>query len=255
MGCEATKDLLTLSLIPVTLRTVDLMNLEHTKAKGTIHYAVSFYPTLELAKLAEEKKGLADQSTTEKEVQETAIGEQVGEANGSTDFSAPEKDLHDEVIKYTDDKKIDLLAYESGILSVKVQHIKVPYRTRAVVDMYLDSNYAQYNTTQLRGVDLPFQETGDAFVKEMDFSKLVVKVRRYTDNEKENEVLGYCTIAVRDIVRQIMTGEHDPEAGKEFNLLDCSNGMARLSFKFTPVIQLKLDPAESLESKCGILIW
>jgi Ca2+-dependent lipid-binding protein len=230
------------------------MNLEHTKAKGTIHYAVSFYPTLELAKSAEEKKGPADQNTTETEVQETAIGEQVGEANGSTNLAAPEKDLHGELIKYTDDKKIDLLAYESGILSVTVQHIKVPYRTRAVVDMYLDSNYAQYNTTQLRGVDLPFHETGDAFVKEMDFSKLVVKVRRYTDNEKENEILGYCTIAVRDIVRQIMTGEHDPEAGKEINLLDCSNGMARLSFKFTPVIQLKLDPAESLESECEVMM-
>ncbi|KAI8333575.1 C2 domain-containing protein [Chlamydoabsidia padenii] len=238
-------------------RTVDLTNLERTKAKGTIHYAVSFYPTLELAKLDEEKKSSINQDKTEEEVKETAIGEQPDGGKvtlTNSDLSTPEKDIHGEMIKYTDDKRIDLFGYESGILSVTVHHAKLPYRTRAVVDMFLDSNYAQYTTSQLKGIELPYNETGDIFVKEMDFSRLVIKVRRWTDNEKENEILGYYTTPVSDIVRQIMNGEHDPNVGKEVNLLDCSNGMARLGFKYTPVTQFKLDPSESLENQGNLTV-
>lgn len=239
-------------------RTVDLTNLERTKSKGTIHYAASFHPTLELAK-QEEKEGEGEETPATGEENKEAVDQTeaaiqdaaVGGTSEKSDDALPEKDIHGETIQYTDDKKINLIGYESGILTVTIQSVKIPNRNRAVVDVLVDSNDAQFTTSQLRGVELPFHETGDAFVKEMDFSRLMVNVRRWTDNEKEREVIGYYTTPVRDIVRQIMNGEHDSEKGKEVNLLDCAGGTARLAFKFTPVIQFKLDPAESLESKCG----
>jgi Ca2+-dependent lipid-binding protein len=234
--------------------------LERTKSKGTIHYAVSFHPTLELAKqeekedegektpaAGEENKESVDQ--TEAAIKDTAVGGTSKESK--SDDVLPEKDIHGETIQYTDDKKINLIGYESGILTVTIQSVKIPTRNRTVVDVMVDSNDAQFTTSQLRGVELPFHETGDAFVKEMDFSRLMVNVRRWTDNDKEREVIGYYTTPVRDIVRQIMNDEHDSEKSKEVTLLDCAGGTARLAFKFTPVIQFKLDPAESLESKCG----
>ncbi|ORZ23286.1 C2 domain-containing protein [Absidia repens] len=250
-------------------RNVDLTNLERTKSKGTIHYGLSFHPTLELAKKAEEEEQdgeteqpETDQNNAEVETKETAIGEQSDESKDaaspddatSAPETPPEKDIHGELIKYTDDKKIDLISYESGILSVTVQYVKLPQRTRASVDVLVDSNDPQFVTSQLKGVELPYHETGDAFVKEMDFSRLVVNVNRATDNEKENEVVGYYTTPVRDIVRQIMKGEHDPEVGKDYNLLDCPGGVVNLAFKFTPVIQFKLDPAESLENQGNLTV-
>ncbi|CAO3579465.1 unnamed protein product [Absidia cylindrospora] len=241
-------------------RVVDLTNLERTRSKGTLHYHVSFFPTLELAKTADQKeqKGTDQDAALEAETTETAIGEQQsteGTTNYDTaDDTPPEKDIHGELIKYTKDKKIDLFGYESGILSVNVHHVKLPNRGRVVVDVLLDSNDAQFSTSDLKGVELPYHETGDAFVKEMDFSKLVVNVKHWSDNEKDNEVIGYYTAPVRDIVRQIMNGEHDPETGKEVNLLDCAGGVARLGFTFTPVVQFKLDPAESLENQGNLTV-
>ncbi|KAI8099690.1 C2 domain-containing protein [Halteromyces radiatus] len=248
-------------------RTVDLTNIERTKSKGTIHYALSFHPTLELAKAAEEddkeKKSIGEGDDVEAETKETAVGDHVSESKDDTpptdttndaEKTLPEKDVHGELIKYTEEKKIDLIGYESGILSVTIQNIKLPQRSRAVVDVLVDSNDAQFTTSQLKGVELPYHETGDAFVKEMDFSRLVVNVRRWSDNEKEYEVIGYYTSPIRDIVRQIMSGDHDPKVGKEVNLLDCAGGVARLSFSFTPVIQFKLDPAESLENQGNLTV-
>ncbi|KAI9309205.1 C2 domain-containing protein [Cunninghamella echinulata] len=258
-------------------RDVELKNLERTKVYGKLHYAASFHPTLELAMKEEEKEKEATEDDIEKEATETVIGEQTTttatetitttttttttttetteSGEKTTVGELPEADIHGEKIIYTEDKKINLNSYESGILSVNIQNVAIANnRARTVVDVLVDSNDAQYTTATLKGSDLPYHETADAFVKEIDFSQVILNVRRWTDNEKEYEIIGTYKCFVRDIVRQIMNGEHDPEIGKEFKLLDCENGTIRLGFKYTPVIQFKLDPAESLENQGNLTV-
>ncbi|CAO3643790.1 unnamed protein product [Cunninghamella blakesleeana] len=269
-------------------RNVDLKNIERTKSYGTIQYAASFHPTLELAKKQEEKENeKTNENDIEKETVETAIGNQssttVNETTTATTTTTtttittttttsseetteasekdtaieetPENDIHGEKIKYTEDKKIDLKGYESGILSIDIKNISIPSnRGRTIADILVDSNDAQYTTAILKGADLPYHETADAFVKELDFSQLTINVRKWSDNEKDYEIVGYCKVFVRDIIRDIMNGTHDCETGKEVKLLDCENGTALLGFKYTPVINFKLDPSESLENQGNLTV-
>ena len=241
-------------------RWVDLTNSERKKGKGKLHFSASFIPTMEMPKPGEEKKKEAEQpqETSASTDAQAPPATPPQEAEAVPDVP-PEKDLHGELIKYTSDEKgtVDLLAYESGVLSVSIHSAKFPERTRGTASILVDSNDPQYRTASIKGVDMPFNETGDAFVKEMDFSKLIVRIQQDKDNEKDDSNIGYYTSSVRDIVRKIMERKAsgaEEDDGETFKLLDSDLGTIRLSFDFVPVVNFKLDPRESLESKYIVII-
>ena len=119
----------------------------------------------------------------------------------------------------------------------------------------------QYRTTKLRGQHLEFNETTDAFVKESDFSRVAIQVKHGNAEEKDANVMAYWVGQANDIIRQIQfrnrqlrdqgQGPNTVDDGHWFPLLDCEsgNGKIRLSFKFSPVLNFKLDARESLESE------
>jgi Ca2+-dependent lipid-binding protein len=231
-----------------------------------LNFEASFFPTLALAKKATKEeleakaKEEADAAVTDDEKktkEETPAVETIVEPTGP-----PVQDLHGHMIRYTEDKKINLLSYESGVLTVKIHEVILPTRAHAVAEVLVDSNDAQFRTTDLNGNVLTFQESGDAFVKEMDFSRLVIRIRD-AKSKNENERLGFWTSRVQDTVKSIQNrpiteeGQQETDDIQEYNLLDCPGGKIRVSFKFLPVVQFKLDPSESLESRfcfCMILL-
>ncbi|KAI9025288.1 C2 domain-containing protein [Phycomyces nitens] len=224
---------------------VDLTGSDRRKGKGRLHFSASFFPTMALAKAAksEEKEKTAET-----------------EESGSLDIiDQPEKDLHGEVIKYSKDgAKVDLLAYNSGVLSVTIYKASIPTREKVTADIILDSNDPQYRTAQVKGSDLAFNETGDAFVKEMDFSRLVVRIKK-ADDSKDDSCIGYWQDSVKDIVqklqdRPVSSSESDKEDGVDYKLLNCSGGTVRLSFEYTPVVQFKLNPRDSLENQGNLSV-
>lgn len=242
--------------LPAIKRTVELISHERKTGRGQLNYEASFFPTLALAKQAtdEEKE---DKETKEEKKEETDAEKVDAEKVDAENVDAlketlpkqdvVEKDLNGEIIHYTADKKIDLLTYESGVLSVTIHQVQLPSKTKAVVEILVDSNDAQYRTSQQKGDRLCFNETGDAFVKEMEFSRLVLNVRKPDD--KGEERIGFFTSTIRDIVKEIMNGSFEEDKSKEHRLVGCAEGKIHLSFKFTPVVRFKLDPSESLESK------
>ncbi|CEI96539.1 hypothetical protein RMCBS344292_10698 [Rhizopus microsporus] len=237
------------ALEPVT-RNVELMTVERTKGRGTLRYSASFFPTLALAKEPQQEK--EQEPTTADE--EQSNGSQVSEEPEMIDKpkELPEKDLHQEIIRYKDDK-IDLIKYESGVLAVTVQSLTLPESTKVTVDLSLDSTYPQFRTLEHRDKHIEINETGTLFVKELDFSKLLVRVRKVKEDEKDDKsILGRCTLEVRKIVEQLM--EQDEPATQELSLLECPSGLIRLSFRYVPVVQFKLDPSESLENQGNLTV-
>lgn len=232
------------------------MSPERRKGKGRLHFAASFIPMMELPqpekKEEEEKK---EENKEEANKDDVANGQEPPatppeEADQLAVADLPESDLHGELIKYNAEKKIDYLAYESGILTVTIHGAKYKERVKGFAEVLVDSNDPQWRTAQIKGVDLPFNETGDAFVKEMDFSRVVVRIRPSSDDDKDDSTIGYFTSSVRDIVRRIMEKtDEENEEGESYRLIDSDGATIRLSFKFTPVVNFKLDPRESLESK------
>ncbi len=237
------------------------MNKERKTGRGQLNYEASFFPTLALAKEAAKKE--EEEEAEAKEVKEVdATKPEVKDVTEETPVKPatpagpPAVDLHGVPIIYTEDKsRINLLAYGSGVLSVKIHEVMLPNKARAVAEVLLDSNDAQFRTGDVKGTVLAFQESGDAFVKEMDFSRLVVRVRE-AKNDNESERIGFWTSRVQDIVKTIQNRadvKAEADEIQEFRLLDCAGGVIRLSFKFIPVVQFKLDPSDSLESKSSKL--
>lgn len=234
-------------LAPIDTNVV-LTTEDRQKGKGKLHYAASFFPTLALAKAAEK----SDSEPGDKKPVEGEVSANADEPK--TDVSAdvlPERDLHGELIKYTPDDKIDYLSYESGVLIVNIHEVNLHRQERVYAEILLDSNDSQFKTAKLKGTHLPFHETSDAFVKEMDFAKLLIRVKQAKDLDKDDNHIGFWSGQVKDIVRLL----HDKKSGDSeedaqvFNLMDCNGGNIKLSFDFVPVIKFKLDPSESLESK------
>lgn len=235
--------------LPAIKRTAELISHERKTGRGQLNYEASFFPTLALAKQAtDEEKEDKEVKENKEEKKEETDAEKVDVPKATLpEQDVVEKDLNGEIIHYTADKKIDLLSYESGILSVTIHQVQLPSKTKAVAEILIDSNDAQYRTSQQKGDRLYFNETGDAFVKEMEFSRLVLNVRKPDD--KGEERIGFFTSTVRDIVKEIMNGSFEEDKSKEYRLLGCAEGRIHLSFKFTPVVRFKLDRSESLESK------
>lgn len=248
-------------LAPVS-RNVELMNKERKSGRGQLNYEASFFPTLTLAKqyTQEELKAKEEEakklSTANGDAKEEAATAATATTVAAAPTGPPEKDLHGEVIPYTENGKINLLAYSAGVLSVKIHDVVLPDKSKAVAEILLDSNDAQFRTAPVKGTRLDFNESGDAFVKELDFSRLVVRVRNAKDDIKDEDRIGFWTSPVQDIVQSIQNrpepaeGEEATEDVQEYRLLDSNGGLIRLSFKFIPAIQFQLDPSESLESKC-----
>ncbi|KAG2237442.1 hypothetical protein INT48_009571, partial [Thamnidium elegans] len=248
-------------------RTAELMNHERKSGRGTLSYSASFHPTLALAHIATEEELEAKKKNAEKKEAEKKEAEKNDPKNPAATTEEPPitteptgpptHDLHGELIKYTDDNRINLLAYESGVLTVKIHQVVLPHKSKAVAEILVDSNDAQFCTSDMKGTTLTFQESGDAFVKEMEFSKLVVRVRDPKDDNEDHRI-GFWTGRVHDIVQSIQTrpaSENETaDVIEEYKLLDCAGGLIRLSFKFIPIVQFELDPSESLENQGNLTV-
>lgn len=214
-------------------RWVPLRSSDRKTTKGELRYSAEFYPSLALPPSAQ----------------------------------VPERDLHDCPIRRTPDDLVDLFAYNSGILTVKIHEVKLPHSSYAYCALIVDSLLPQFTTTKLKGRTLTFNETSDAFVKEADFSRVAIEVKPADATEKSDEKLGFWIGKVSDIVRQIqrkrrskplVVDEQDNQENQEteddgewFQLLGTMGGPGRirLSFDFVPLINFTLDPSESLDNQ------
>jgi Ca2+-dependent lipid-binding protein len=237
-------------------RAASLTGLDRKKGRGTLKFKASFFPTLALAK--EDKK--KEEQRQEEESNNSQVSEEPELIEKPKEF--PEKDLHGELIKYkaiSDDKKfIDFSAYESGVLAVTMHTLAIPESQKIVADLMLDSNDSQFTTSEQKGSSIELNETGTAFIKEMDFSKLMIRVRNVRDGEKDDKAIGRVSLEVRKVVERLARAAEDDTITEpvieEISLLDCPGGKIRLSFAFIPVVQFKLDPSESLENQGNLTV-
>ncbi|KAI8070191.1 C2 domain-containing protein [Thamnidium elegans] len=244
-------------LAPVT-RDAALTSLDRKKGRGTIQYTASFFPTLALAK-EEDAKKKEEQQHAEEDSNTSQVSEEPELIEKPKEF--PEKELHGESIKYktiSEDKKlIDLPNYSSGVLSVTMHSLSLPESHKVVTELLLDTNFAQFKTSEQKGTRMEMNETGSVFVKEMEFSKLVVRVRDVREDEKDNKSIGRVSIEVRKIIERLMKAAEDDVTDpviEDFSLLDCPRGKISLSFNFVPSVQFTLDKAESLENQGNLTV-
>lgn len=206
--------------------------------KGELRYTAEFYPTLALPKPKDEEE--EEENDNE---EKTPVVEE-----------PPINDLHNVPIRYTPDDLVDLMAYNSGVLKVKIHEVRLPSASTAYCQLLVDALMPQFQTAKMKGRTLAFNETGDAFVKEADFSRVAIEIKPEHADEKDDIKIGYWVEAVSSIVRRIQARrrsmENDDE-GEWFELLGTTlpGGQIRLSFDYIPLVNFTLNPDESLDNQ------
>lgn len=236
-------------------RKVELMNRERKKGRGTLEYEATFYPTLALAKKVEEaeKKTALENDEPKEEAEPSKSSTPLADIAPDTQFDT---DLHGEKIHYVSEGKIDLLSYPSGVLSVKIHEASVPSKKKAVAEILIDAVDPQFRTAPVKGTMLNFNESGDAFVRELDLSRVVIRLRDPKDDDKSDHSIGLWSSTAMEIVKAIQNSPSPAETTgtsedyiQEHKLLGGSGGTIKLSFRYTPLVKFTLDPNDSLESK------
>ncbi|KAG2225823.1 hypothetical protein INT45_007067, partial [Circinella minor] len=234
---------------------VVLKSSDRSTAKGELQYTAEFYPTLAVPKTEEEEKetdavpdehgnGIIEEEdsnfkTTDKETKQVEL---------------PTHDLHGVPIRYTPDDIVDLPTYNSGVLTVKIHEVKMPTVSNAYCQLLVDALMPQFQTQKMKGRTLAFNETGDAFVKEADFSRVAIEIKPADADDKDDLKLGYWVDQVTNIIRRIQSNtrnDKEEEEGEWFQLLGTTvpGGWIRLSFDYTPLINFTLNPDESLDNQ------
>ncbi|CEG70147.1 hypothetical protein RMATCC62417_06095 [Rhizopus microsporus] len=191
--------------------------------KGELHYSAEFIPVIQLPQKTE---------------------------------SLPLCTLRGSYVRYTPDDLIDLNSYSSGVLKIKIHEVQLSSTAYCYCQVIVDALMPQYKTAKLRGDILRFNENADAFIKEIDFSRIAIEIKPAYVDEKEIYKLGHWIDTGSSIVRRIMKRKragYKEDEGTWFNLMGADGpGRIKLGFDFVPLDGFVLNPDESLDNQ-GVL--
>lgn len=189
--------------------------------KGILNYSVSFYPCLNIADADEENEEKED-AEAPVERRQKAIGEvgrlsSLSPVNGETDAVALEnekkKSAHEvsgdlqkalaEGEKHqeeTNDEKVlpklkltpeELVKYESGLIVFKLMDADLVHSDCHVEIMVDDMAFPSYVSSSARSKKYTFDEIGDCVIRELDVSKLTIRLREKDSSNKSDEKKDY----------------------------------------------------------------
>ncbi|KAI1338633.1 C2 domain-containing protein [Xylariaceae sp. FL0016] len=141
----------------------------------------------------------------------------------------------------------ELLKHESGFLIFKLLEAEMP-KSGTHLEVYVDDMlYPSYVSGTAKKRSFTFDEIGDCFIREMDFSRLTLKVREKREKpgeeRDEDHTVARLTGNTLDTLKQCL---NNPTVLK---LKDEENRTAtvKVSLKYIPV-EMQLDPSESINN-------
>ncbi|KKY24469.1 putative membrane bound c2 domain protein [Phaeomoniella chlamydospora] len=242
--------------------------------KGTLHYSAAFYPTLNVLDPEEEEAEKGSETGTgekpsldvsRKSVESTrtrrstnpqAAGSidtvlanrltngtsaQNGEMSPTSTLSA-KKELPK--IKLTPE---DLTKYESGLIVFKI--IEGTFsRNNCQLEVVMDDMvFPSYISSKARSKHFTFGEVGDAMVRELDVSKITLRLTEKVDNkgeeDEEDHVIAKVTGQTLSILQQSLYKPHELTLKGQ----DGTVSKVTVQLKYLP-ISMKLDPSESINN-------
>ena len=208
--------------------------------KGTLNYTAAFYPCLNIADPEEEEKEKAEQeegvdatrkSSSERgrisldNLKSTNGKDAVAAANAQIENSNVDDSLakklaegEKEQEETTEEKKLpkirltpqELVKYESGLLIFKLLDVEVS-RTNVHVEIKMDDMlFPSYSSSAIRSRKTILDEIGDCFVRELDFSKITIRLREKGDSkgdEKKDSTIAKLTGNTLDTLKQCLVSD------------------------------------------------
>ncbi len=201
--------------------------------KGTLNYNVAFYPCLNVADPEDEEEAADDvkksvdmpRSSIAVEKKEGATLEVPAEKEPATPTTpktpvtpmspmSPRKSRDETrappLVRLTPQ---ELLKYESGLVIFKLMEAELPKSDTHIEVFVDDMAFPSYVSSTGRSRTFKFDEIGDCFVRELEFSKLTVKVRERGEKQEDdkNKTLARLTGNTLDTLKQCLVSGKNPE--------------------------------------------
>jgi Ca2+-dependent lipid-binding protein len=203
--------------------------------KGTLNYTVAFYPCLNIADPEDgEKEGSKRKKSSEaghvsidrrseessRESSEdnkdaikienqksprVSIGSDLQRTLAEGEQEQSEVNGHKELPKLRLSPE-ELLKYESGLVIFKLLDAEL-IRTNVMVEILVDDMvYPSYTSAVAKSKNTTFDEIGDCFIRELEFSKLTIRLREKGDSKDDpsDNIIAKLTGNTLDTVRQCL---------------------------------------------------
>lgn len=232
-------------------------------AKGTLFYTASFYPCLNIADpeeddeeegvpATEDKTGQTNGDATETtkntaDAAKAAATADAAKGKTSLDAARPSIDTAGRPsVESTGPPKIrlspeELVKHESGLLVFRLLEAELP-ESHSHLEIWVDDMAnPSYVSSAAPRKEHKFDEIGDCFIRELDFSRLTLKARKKGDDK--DETLASLAGNTLDTLKQCLNNPTILKLKTE----DGKGGWVKVSLKYIPV-KMELDPSESINN-------
>ena len=256
--------------------------------KGTLNYTAAFYPCLNVADPEEEDEEAAAASESAERKSSSERGRiSVDRKSGEKDPIAAKNDEmalskvdsttaktlaegEKQQSETPTEQKIpkirltpeELVKYESGLIIFKLLDCEFT-RTNVHLEVVMDDMaFPSYSSSAIRSKKTVLDEIGDCFVRELDFSKITLRLREKGESkgdEKKDRTTAKLTGTTLDTLKQCLVRTCESAMYIEANLgqnnptvlkLKDENGQfstVKVSLKYLPV-KMQLDASESINN-------
>jgi Ca2+-dependent lipid-binding protein len=196
--------------------------------RGTLNYTAAFYPCLNVADPEDE-----EESKSKKSLETGRPSLDGAEANGGADAATTaNKQLENgkidtdlakildegekEQVETSEEKKLpklrltpeQLLKYESGFIIFKLMDAELSQSNVQVEVLMDDMAFPSYSSSTIRSKKATIDEIGDCFVRELDFSKITLRIRekgdKKDDDKSHKDVVAKLTGSTLDTLKQCL---------------------------------------------------
>ncbi|RMD43016.1 hypothetical protein DV735_g2151, partial [Chaetothyriales sp. CBS 134920] len=202
------------------------------ESKGKINFTVAFYPTLNAA--------------AEAAAAEAASKDKNKKAKTETPEPAPEAEPEKKEAPRVKIVAADVNKYESGLVIFKIIEGTLA-RSDLFLEVLIDDHvFPSYTTSKIKGGLHQIGEVGDAFVREIDVSRITLRLVEKTGTAgKEDEEKAVATLT-GDTLSTLQQALYKPTV-LSLKHSDGQSSKVTVELKYVPV-QMKLDPSESINN-------
>jgi Ca2+-dependent lipid-binding protein len=196
--------------------------------RGTLNYTAAFYPCLNVADPEEEeeaatKKSPENSPTTpggqsangdHPSATSTVLGHNRADSATVRQLAEGEKEQEETATKTPPKIRLtpeELVKYESGLIIFKLLDCEL-VRSNVHVEVLVDDMaFPSFSSSTIQSRKTTLNEIGDCFVRELDFSKITLRLREKGDkgnDEKKDHTLSQLTGNTLDTLKQCLVSLH-----------------------------------------------
>ncbi|KAL9600817.1 MAG: hypothetical protein Q9219_002955 [cf. Caloplaca sp. 3 TL-2023] len=258
--------------------------------KGKLNFTVAFYPTLNLADPEDDAEEATANGEPEKQPFHDAIPDGTDKQSRKS-VEASRKSLENGAPSPAKDKtreagKIDttlarqlsknekeqeettgevkkppklrlspeeLVKHESGLLIFKLIEGKLAHSDVRVEVVMDDMAFPSFSSAKVKSRQTQFGEIGDAFVRELDFSKITLRLREKTDKKGDGDKSDATTAKLTGSTMDTLLKCLNKPTELVLKGSDGSTNRVTVSLRYIPV-KMQLDPSESINNQGNLRV-